>query len=337
VTATKSTARAHEELATAQDLAAYKGTSVTEAADAITKAQQGNTRALKEMGIATTDTAGKQLPAAALMKQLEAAVRGQADAFGKTAPGQMARFHESMDQTKEKIGEALMPALKSVLAILQPLFAWLSHNQKLLSTLAPIIAIAAGAVVAITYAMKVWTAVQWALNAALDGNPIGIVIMAVAALIAIVVLVIRHWSIFRGIINATWGALRDVGAWIMAHWRIIITVLLGPLGFVIANFQTIYNVIMDVLHALEKVGDAVSKALGWLGKLPHSGKSLWDKITRFSLPPSSGPAPMPTIVNLQVVATPGDDLPDVVYWALKEYQRRHVRPELAPLFARRAG
>jgi hypothetical protein len=366
VTATRSTTKAHSELATAQDLAAYKGISVSEAALAITRAQEGNTRALKEMGIATTDTAGKQLPAAAMMKSLQKAVEGQADAFGKTAPGQMARFHESMDQTKEKIGEALLPALKSVLDMLQPLFAWLTNNQKILSVLAPIIAIAAGAVVAITVAMRVWTAVQWLLNIAMEANPIGLVVVAVVALIAIVVLVVTHFHIFQGAIGAVWGALRaaagwissvavaafhgfmnavhDVwaimsylGDWVSAHWRLIVGVLLGPLGFVIFNFGLVKQAIEDVIRALEDVGRKVQGALGWLGKIPSGAGSLLGKLNPFSLPPAAGPAPMPSIINLQVVATPGDDLPEVVYRALREYQRRHVRPELGPLFAGARG
>jgi hypothetical protein len=35
-----------------------------------------------------------------------------------------------------------------------------------------------------------------------------------------------------------------------------------------------------------------------------------------------------------VNATPGSDLPEVVYQALRDYQRRHVRPELSPMFGR---
>ena len=64
VTVTHDTAKAHSELATAEDLAAFKGVSVTDAADAINNATQGNTQALKEMGIATTDAAGKALSGA---------------------------------------------------------------------------------------------------------------------------------------------------------------------------------------------------------------------------------------------------------------------------------
>ena len=36
---------------------------------------------------------------------------------------------------------------------------------------------------------------------------------------------------------------------------------------------------------------------------------------------------------ITVYATPGSDLPTVVYDALKGYQRRHRRPELAALFS----
>ena len=62
------------------------------------------------------------------MAKLTAAVHGQADAFGQTAVGGMARYNESVEQTKEKVGEALLPALQPVLKILQPLFDWLSRT-----------------------------------------------------------------------------------------------------------------------------------------------------------------------------------------------------------------
>ena len=103
------------------------------AADAIIKANEGNTRALKEMGIATTDAAGKQLSHTAIMQKLTAAVHGQAAAFGQTASGEMARYKESIDQAKVAIGEALLPALKSLLGMLQPVFTWLANNQKLIA------------------------------------------------------------------------------------------------------------------------------------------------------------------------------------------------------------
>jgi hypothetical protein len=329
IAATHSSATAHKELATAQDLAAFKGISVADAAQLITQASVGNTRAVKELGIATKDTSGHQLSATAIMAKLTAAVHGQADAMGDTAAGKMARYKESLDQTKIAVGEALLPALQKLLNILQPIFTWLSRNTEIVKLLTPFIAGLAGVVVAVSVATRVWAAVQAILNVVMDANPIGLVILAVAGLVAAVIVAIKYWHDISAALSVAWGWLRDLGAWVMANWKIIVDVLLGPLGLVITNFQTIIRVVDDVIHALEQVGHAVSDALGWLGKIPSGAGSILSKLNPFSLPPA-GPAVTPMF--LTVYATPGADLPETVYQALRDYQRRHVRPELRPIF-----
>ena len=330
VTVTKDTAKAHEELGIAQDLAAYKGVSVATAADAIIKANEGNTRALKEMGIATTDAAGKQLSHTAIMQKLTDAVHGQAAAFGQTASGEMARYKESIDQAKVAIGEALLPALKSLLGMLQPVFTWLANNQKLIQKLAPVVAALAGVILAVAAATRIYLAVQAALNIVMDANPIGLIIIAIAALVGGVYEAYIHFKAFRDVVNDVWSVIKFLANWIMAHWKLIIDVMLGPIGVLLTNLDTVKKVIDDIIHALEDIGGAVSKALGWLGKLPKSGGGLISKINPFSVAPAPGPAP--TTMVFQITATPGADLPEVVYDALRDYQRRHVRPELAPIF-----
>jgi hypothetical protein len=330
VAATHSSTKAHQDLATAEDLAAFKGISVSDAATAITSAQAGNTRALKEMGIATKDASGKQLSATAIIDKLSVAVKGQADAFGQTATGSMARYHESLDQTKEKIGEALLPALQKVINALQPLFDWLSKNSALLSKLAPILAIAAGAIYAVVLAMKAWRVIQAIMNVLMADNPIGLVILAIAALTVVVILVIKHWRDFQGIINDVWGAIKTFAAWVAGHWKLIVDILLGPIGILLTNLGTVKQIIADIVSALEGIGSAVSKALGWLGKLPKSAGSILGKLNPFSLAAPAGPAT--TTMIFQITATPGADLPETVYQALRDYQRRHVRPELRPIF-----
>lgn len=63
------------------------------------------------------------------------------------------------------------------------------------------------------------TAAQWLLNAALTANPIGLVIVAIAALIALVVVAVKHYK--------QWGAA--------LLW------FLGPVGRVISAFKSIYD------------------------------------------------------------------------------------------------
>ena len=66
-------------------------------------------------------------------------------------------------------------------------------------------------------ATAVWTGAQWLLNAALSANPIGIVVVAITALIAVIVLIATktHW--FQDIWKATWGGIRDT-AEAVGHW-----------------------------------------------------------------------------------------------------------------------
>jgi phage-related minor tail protein len=55
---------------------------------------------------------------------------------------------------------------------------------------------------------KLWTAGQWLLNAALDANPIGIVIVAVAALVAAIILLYKNNETVRKAIDAAWKGIK---------------------------------------------------------------------------------------------------------------------------------
>jgi len=82
------------------------------------------------------------------------------------------------------------------------------------------------ATTAANLATKLWTGAQWLLNAALDANPIGLVVIAITALIAIVVLIATktHW--FQDIWKAAWGGIKKVAADV---WHFL-TGLPGELG-----------------------------------------------------------------------------------------------------------
>ena len=71
------------------------------------------------------------------------------------------------------------------------------------------------AMTATTVATGVWTAAQWLLNAALDANPIGLVVLAILALIAVVILIIKHWGTIKDVTIDVWNAIKDavIGAW----------------------------------------------------------------------------------------------------------------------------
>ena len=62
-------------------------------------------------------------------------------------------------------------------------------------------------------AVVAWAAVQWVLNAALNANPIGLIVIAIAALVAGVILAYKHSETFRNIVQAAWNGIKAaVGA-----------------------------------------------------------------------------------------------------------------------------
>lgn len=79
---------------------------------------------------------------------------------------------------------------------------------------------------------KLNTKAQWLWNAAMNANPIGLIIAAIVALIAIVVVAIKHWD--------DWGAA--------------LMVFLGPVGLIISSFKSIYDHWESIKQAFQTEG-----------------------------------------------------------------------------------
>lgn len=72
--------------------------------------------------------------------------------------------------------------------------------------------------------LGIWAAAQWALNAALSANPIGLFILAVTALIAIVATIITYWGPIKDFFAGLWTAVRD---FFVSIWNGIWSFLVG--------------------------------------------------------------------------------------------------------------
>lgn len=93
--------------------------------------------------------------------------------------------------------------------------ATLALESNTISRIGNTIATAAGTVASgiATAATTVWTGAQWLLNAALNANPIGLVVIAIIALIAIIEVIVHNTKFFKDVWADTWSFMKAVAAW----------------------------------------------------------------------------------------------------------------------------
>lgn len=100
------------------------------------------------------------------------------------------------------------------------------------------------AMIAQAAATNIATIAQYALNLALTLNPIGIVIAAVAALIAIIVLAYKNSETFRNIVDTLFKGLKVLGGYIK--------------DYVIGYFTFLFKIITKVKDAIVGIGRAIA-------------------------------------------------------------------------------
>jgi hypothetical protein len=94
--------------------------------------------------------------------------------------------------------------------------------------------------VAVAAATKIWAAVQWLLNVALNANPISLIIIGILALVAAVVYAYTHFGWFRAAVQAAWNGIKIAAMFV---WN---------------------NVLKPIFNALKVAVKAVGAAALWL-------------------------------------------------------------------------
>jgi uncharacterized protein YoxC len=171
-----------------------------------TEAQQDQIRTLVE--------SGQTLEAQNLiLKEIENQVGGTAEATANSTDKMKVAF----SQASESIGMALLPAVEALLPLVIGLADWASQNTEILIALAAVIGGLSAAIVVANFAMKAWaaaqaiaTAAQWAFNTALSMNPIGLVVIAVAALVAGLVILYKKVDWVRDLLKQFFKPLEKV-------------------------------------------------------------------------------------------------------------------------------
>jgi hypothetical protein len=225
--------------------------------------------------------ANRQAALAALQKKFG----GSWQAYANTSAGALSRIKAAAEILLERLGKVLLPylqrfadwftvhlpdieriagrvfgdlgdAIKKVVDWVKSAIAFYGRWSTQLQAVAVFVGTLvvgfeayAAATKVIAIATKVWTAAQIALDAAMSANPIGIAIVAAAALAAAFVVLWKRSATFRDIVRSTMSTIQSVFStvigFIRQHWGLLLAGMTGGMSLVA---QQIINHWGDIKH-----------------------------------------------------------------------------------------
>ena len=234
---------------------------------------------------ATATLQDKSVTSAKVIDLVSQKLHGQSQAYADTAAGGMAQFKAQLNFLEITIGTALIPVLSKAATTLANLTAFFSEHEKVTKALIVVtvgvttVLITAAAATKAWAAVQVvakaatvaWTAAQWLLNAALDANPIGIVILALGALVTGLVLAYEHSATFRRIVQGALEAVAAAADFVKEHWRLMLAIMLGPIGVALGHIDAIKGAIQTLAGWIQTAVNAVERLQGALDSIhaPH--------------------------------------------------------------------
>jgi hypothetical protein len=157
-------------------------------ADALAKAYQGNFKALRSLSPEMSTMIKEGASLNEVMDVLGGTFGGATAKNAETAAGKMAILKNSIGETKESIGAALLPVLEAVLPVLNKFAMWAQDNPKAFLAIAAAIGAVAAAIVVTNIAMAL--------------NPFSLIAAGVALLVVALVAAYNKFEWFRDGVNA---------------------------------------------------------------------------------------------------------------------------------------
>ncbi|WP_297569507.1 phage tail tape measure protein [uncultured Anaerovibrio sp.] len=133
----------------------------------------------------------------------------------------------------------------------------------------------------VSAATKIWTGAQWLLNAAMNANPIGLVIMGIVALIAIGYVLMENWDTVREYMTMIWESpIAALLAFITGPIGMLIYIVSG----IIANWEEIkawFSLLWDDPSAAldQFVNFFQEKLMGLWGKAKEYGAKIAEALS----------------------------------------------------------
>jgi hypothetical protein len=219
--------------------------------------------------IKTLVESGKLLEAQEMvLKAIETQVKGTA----KATADDSKKMKEAFAQLTQSIGMTLLPVLTAITPVLIKVSDWANSNKGVFLAIAGAIGAIATAVILANVGLKIYTAythlataAQFLFNAAVTANPITLMVIAIAALVAGLVVAYKKFEGFRNIINSVFSVINGV---VQSSLGVIKSYFSALLGF----YKGIFNSIASLWN--NTIGKLSFKVPSWVPGLGGKGFSV---------------------------------------------------------------
>lgn len=188
----------------------------------------------------------------------------------------------SLAETVSGLGSGFEKALDSVAGLIK----FVKDNSAVFTVIAVGVGVFTGAVVAYNTAVwlasaasKAWTVatqiatgVQWLFNAALNANPLTLLVVAIAAVVAGIVWFFTQTetgkNIWNGFVEVLSSTISSIGQWFKGLWDGIVSIFSGVAGWFGGIFQGAWNAITGIFGRLGGFfGGVWNSITGMFGRL----------------------------------------------------------------------
>lgn len=194
-------------------------------------------------------------------------------AAGKMGDALEQSASQKLESFKRSAQAALVEQVAKAIPYLEGMAKWLGENRAIVEPLAVTLGILAGVIMLIVAATKVWTAVQLALNVVMAMNPLGLLVLAIIAVVAGITLLWTHSAGFRDFWIMVWNGIVSGVTWavdmIVSYWTHMIGLVVDGAKLWWSIFKGVYTAIGNGAAAAFKwIIDKATSFIGWIGGMP---------------------------------------------------------------------
>jgi hypothetical protein len=275
VSATGSVTKSQKLLAIAQDTAAGTGRGLDSVITAMMKGQQGQVDLFGRMGIATRDAAGETLS----FDEVLLGLQEKFDGLAEVNADPIEKMRVAFGELGESLGTFLVPILETLTSKLTGIFTWLENLSPGWRKFIVYGGLAVAALGPLLVVLGHILTILPALGAAFTvmTGPVGIVIGAIAGLVAVFVTLYKKNETFRNFVNKWWPVIKRVISEAAKQAAHVIAGIWGAL-------KTTWEWIKKVKDRLAEtwVFRGLEALLGMVSRVVSALSQAWDYLQRLS-------------------------------------------------------